>query len=158
MPPHLLFDIGSIDTDKAVVTKDEIYQINPHRHEFALLDGFSHLDLETREMIAWVDVRPDAFWVRGHIPGRPLFPGVLMIESAAQMVGYFAKILTKTDGFVGFGAVSDVKFRGQVIPGDRLLILGRITDIRGTRRIVGSVQGLVGDKMVFEGSVTGSVI
>jgi 3-hydroxyacyl-[acyl-carrier-protein] dehydratase len=158
MPPQALFDMSKVDLAATVVTKDGIYQVNPHRHEFALLDGFCHLDLDAQEMAAFVDIRDDAFWVRGHIPGRPLFPGVLMIESAAQMVGYFAKIKMDTDGFVGFGGVTDVKFRGQVTPGDRLLIIGKMTEMRGARRAVGLTQGYVNGDMVFEARVIGMVL
>jgi 3-hydroxyacyl-[acyl-carrier-protein] dehydratase len=158
MPPQALFDLSRIDPTRIVVSREGIYEVNPHRHEFALLDGFCHLDLQAQEMAAFIDVRPDAFWVRGHIPGRPLLPGVLMIEAAAQMVGYFAKIFTKIDGFVGFGGVTDVKFRGQVTPGDRLLLIGKMKEIRGTRRAVGLTQGYVNGSMVFEGCVTGMLI
>ncbi|NLF30880.1 MAG: beta-hydroxyacyl-ACP dehydratase [Planctomycetes bacterium] len=158
MPPQSLFDMSKIDLDRILVDKDGVYSVNPHRHEFALLDGFCHLDLEAQEMAAWIDMKDDAFWVRGHIPGRPLFPGVLMIEAAAQMIGYFAKVYTRTDGFIGFGAVTDVKFRGQVSCGDRLLLIGKMQEIRGTRRAVGAAQGYVNGSMVFEGCVTGMMI
>jgi len=157
MPPEVLFDLSKFDADAVVVSKDEIYQVNPHRHEFSLLDGFCHMDMEAQEMAAFVDMAEDAFWVRAHIPGRPLFPGVLMIESAAQMVGYFAKVFTKTDGFIGFGAVTDVKFRGQVTVGDRLVIIGKMQQIR-TRRSIGLTQGFVDGQMVFEACVTGMLL
>jgi len=155
MPPQPLLDLSTIDTTKIVVTREEIYQVNPHRHEFALLDGFCHIDFDAREMAAFVDIRPDAFWARGHIPGRPLFPGVLMIESAAQMVGYYTKVHAKLPGFLGFGGVDQVKFREAVTPGHRLVLLGRMTEMRGRRRAVGDTQGFVDGRMVFEGTVTG---
>ena len=158
MPPQALLDISKIDTTKTVITRQEIRDVNPHRHEFSLLDGFCHFDLDSQEMVAYVEMRPDAFWVRGHIPGRPLFPGVLMIESAAQMVSYFVKVYSKEPGFVGFGAVDGVKFRGQVVPGDRLLLLGKMKEIRGRRRAIGQTQGFVGDTMVYEGTITGMTL
>lgn len=158
MPPQPLLDIASLDLTKAVVTHEQIYQVNPHAYEFALLDGFCHLDIPRQEMAAWVDIRPDAFWVRGHIPGRPLFPGVLMIESAAQMISYFVNIVSSNEGFLGFAAVDDVKFRGQVAPGDKLVLLGKMIEIRGSRRAVGATQGFVGDRMVFEGTITGMIV
>jgi len=158
MPPQTLFDISKIDLNKTVVTREEIYKVNPHAHEFALLDGFSHIDRANMEMIAYVDMKMQDFWVRGHIPGRPIFPGVLMIESAAQMISYFVMTAEKFEGFLGFGAVDEVKFRGQVKPGDRLVLVGKMTEIRGKRRARGAVQGFVGDQMVFEGIITGMVI
>lgn len=158
MPPQPLLDLSRIDPSNVLVSKEEIYQVNPHRHEFALLDGICHIDLEEMTMAAFVDVRDDQFWVRGHIPGRPLFPGVLMIESAAQMVGYFVKEATGFEGFVGFGGVGDVKFRGQVVPGDRLILLGRQAELRGRRRITGITQGFVDGQMVYEGTIHGAMI
>jgi 3-hydroxyacyl-[acyl-carrier-protein] dehydratase len=109
------------------------------------------------EMMAYVDVRPDAFWVRGHIPGRPLMPGVLMIESSAQMISYFAKKVTQAEGFIGFGGVTDVKFRGQVVPGQKLVLLGKLLEMRA-RRTIGATQGYIDGTMVYEGTITGMLI
>lgn len=155
MPPQTLFDISAVDTQKIVITRDEIYQVNPHRYEFALLHGFCHVNWDAMEMAAVMDLTQEDFWVRGHIPGRPLLPGVLMIEAAAQMVSYFTKVHAKEPNFVGFGAVDDVKFRGQVVPGDRMLLLGKMTELRPHRRAVAQTQGFVDGKMVFEGTITG---
>lgn len=157
MPPKALFDISRIDMTRPLVSREGILQVNPHRYEFALLDGFYHLDFDAQEMAAYVDVKDDAFWVRGHIPGRPLMPGVLMIESAAQMIGYFAKRAIQTDGFIGFGGVTDVKFRGQVTPGAKLILLGKIVELR-PRRAVGLTQGFVDGSMVYEGAITGMML
>ncbi|NQU75064.1 MAG: beta-hydroxyacyl-ACP dehydratase [Planctomycetes bacterium] len=158
MPPQPLFDTSAIDPTKTIVTREQIRQVNPHRYEFSLLDGFCHFDLQAQEMMAFVDIRDDAFWVRGHIPGRPLFPGVLMIESAAQMISYFVKVYTKTPDFVGFGGVDGVKFRSQVVPGDRLLLVGKMKEIRGNRRAVALTQGYVGERMVYEGTIIGVIL
>ena len=158
MPPQTLFDISSVDLTKVVVTREEIYRLIPQRYEFALLDGLCHLDLEAKEMIAFVDLKPDAYWVRGHIPGRPLFPGVLMIETAAQLINYFTKAWSQHEGFMAFSGVDGVKFRGQVVPGDRLYMLGKMTDMRGRRRCMGQTQGFVGDRMVFEGTIAGTML
>jgi len=158
MPPQTLLDIGSIDTTATVVTREQIYDTIPHRYEFALLDGFCHLDLEAREMAAYKEICADEYWVRGHIPGRPLLPGVLMIEASAQMISYFVKLADPHEGFMGFGGVDNVKFRGQVVPGDRLLLLGRMEEIRPGRRAIGAVQGLVNGTMVYEGRITGMMV
>jgi 3-hydroxyacyl-[acyl-carrier-protein] dehydratase len=100
------------------------------------------------------DVRDDEFWVRGHIPGRPIFPGVLIIETAAQLVSYYVVSEDPSRGFLGFGGVDDVKFRGTVRPGQRLIMLGKLLENR-RRRCVGATQGFVDGQMVFEGLITG---
>ena len=55
MPPKALFDISNIDMTRPIVTREQIAEVNPHRYEFALLDGFHHLNFETLEMVAYVD-------------------------------------------------------------------------------------------------------
>jgi len=156
MPPKAIIDLAAIDTSRVLVDKDEIYRVNPHRFEFQLLDGIFHIDRDRGELAGYRDVRADEFWVRGHIPARPVMPGVLMIEAAAQLVSYYVQSderYAKGD-FLGFGGVDGVKFRGVVVPGDRLIILGKMIEIR-PRRCVGATQGLVDGQMVYEGKITG---
>ena len=158
MPPEPFLDVRQIDQSKVAVTRERIYQVNPHRHEFQQLDGIFLID-EARGLLAgFRDVRDDEFWVRGHIPGRPVFPGVLMIARAAQMVSYYVMTHLKLKGFLGFGGVDGVKFRSQVVPGDRLIMVAKMVELRGRRRNVGAVQGFVRDQMVFEGTITGMLI
>jgi len=158
MPPQALMDVRTIDQGSVAVSREQIYEINPHRHEFALLDGIFFIDEGRRLMAGFADARPDAFWVRGHIPGRPLMPGVLMIEAAAQLVSYYVMGRPGFEGFLGFGGVERMKFRGQVVPGDRLIIVAYMKEMRGKRRNVADVQGFVGEQMVYEGTITGMVI
>lgn len=154
MPPEPLFDVSSIDTNRVQVDREDIYKINPQRFEFQQLDGIFLVDTKGCRIAGYRDVRDDEFWVRGHIPGRPIFPGVLMIESAAQLVSYYVMSQFPDKGFMGFGAVDNVKFRGAVIPGERIILIGRMVEIR-QRRCVGSTQGFVDGRMVFEGVITG---
>lgn len=158
MPPQPLYDISKIDQSKVVVGKEGIYQVNPHRFEFQQLDGIFLIDEAENVIAGYRDVRDDEFWVRGHIPGRPLLPGVLMIEAAAQLFSYYVMTRADREGFLGFGGVDDVKFRGQVVPGDRLILLGTLTEVRGKRRFVGATQAFVDGRMVYEGTITGMFI
>jgi 3-hydroxyacyl-[acyl-carrier-protein] dehydratase len=157
MAPPLVVDLSKIDLGRVVMSIDEIRQYNPHRYEMEQLTGVIHLDAAAGQIVAFKDVRPDEFWVRGHIPGRPLLPGVLMIEAAAQMSSLYYKKVQQDPRFLGFGGVDGVKFRGQVVPGDRLLLLGRAVEIR-SRRAVFDTQGVVGDRLVFEARITGMPI
>jgi 3-hydroxyacyl-[acyl-carrier-protein] dehydratase len=157
MAPPLVVDLSKIDLGRVVMSIDEIRQYNPHRYEMEQLTGVIHLDAAAGQIVAFKDVRPDEFWVRGHIPGRPLLPGVLIIEAAAQMSSLYYKKVQQDPRFLGFGGVDGVKFRGQVVPGDRLLLLGRAVEIR-SRRAVFDTQGVVGDRLVFEARITGMPI
>jgi len=154
MPPQMLFDLKGINTDKVMVTKEQIYQVNPHRYEFAMLDGIFHINHQDGTAVGYRDVRDDEFWVRGHIPGRPIFPGVLMIEAAAQLVSYYALTEMPGTGFLGFSGVEEVKFRGMVTPGRRILMLGKMIEIR-TRRCIGKTQAIVDGQIVYEGTIVG---
>lgn len=157
MPPPLLLDLAGIDLDRAAITRDEIYQRLPHRFEFAQLDGFCHLDIERREMVAFRDIRPDEWWTRGHLPGQPIFPGVLMIETAAQMASYAHSLAFGGERFLAFAGVDKVKFRGTVVPPARLVFLGRGKAFT-PRRVVCLVQALRDGQLVFEGELLGVVL
>ncbi len=157
MAPSLLVDLATVDLDRVVMPIEEIRRLNPHRHEMEQLTAVVHLDADAGQIVAVRDVRDDEFWVRGHIPGRPLLPGVLMIEAAAQMCSVYFKKVKEDPRFLGFGGVDAVKFRGQVVPGDRLILLGQAVEIR-RRRAVFDTQGVVGNRLVFEARITGMPI
>ena len=154
MPPKPIFDISRIDPQRIQLARQDIYAVNPHRFEFQQLDGIYFVDEEQMIMAGYRDVRADEFWVRGHIPGRPIFPGVLMIETAAQLVSYYAMSHMPGQGFLAFGGVDGVKFRGAVRPGQRIIMVGRMVEVR-TRRCVGDTQAFVDGAMVYEGRITG---
>jgi 3-hydroxyacyl-[acyl-carrier-protein] dehydratase len=154
MPPPLLFPLDELDLTRVVMSKQEIYALLPHRHEFMLVDGILHLDVPGKIIVAYHEVREDEWWVKGHIPGRPLMPGVLMIETAAQMSSVYYSTVLGRDRFTVFGGVDQVKFRDTVTPPARLIFLGKALEVR-PRRMTSLFQGLVGDKLVIEGQITG---
>lgn len=157
MPPQLLVDLSRIDFNKIQIPKEKIHLLNPQRFEMDQLDGIFRIDFEEKILVGYRDIRADEFWVKGHIPGRPLFPGILMIECAAQLSSYYFKASLppgQDNVFVGFGGVTDVKFRGTVNPGDRLIMMGKCIDLR-SRRAVFATQGIVNGQMVFEATIIG---
>jgi 3-hydroxyacyl-[acyl-carrier-protein] dehydratase len=156
MPPPLLIDFAGLDLDRIELTKQQIYARLPQRHEFEVLDGVCLTDFERRQVVAYADIRPDAWWVRGHVPGRPLLPGVIMLEMAAQTCAVLAKLLGN-DSFVAFGGVEACKFRETVVPPSRLYILGAGVDYR-SRRIVSDTQGVMDGKLIFEARITGLML
>ena len=154
MPPEPIFDVFALDTDNVVADREAIYSVNPHRHEFQFLDRIFHLDPDTGSIAGYRDVGADEFWVRGHIPGRPIFPGVLMIETAAQLSSYLVMTQMPQKGFLGFGGVDDVKFRGIVTPGKRVIMICRCLKMR-PRRCISATQAFVDQQLVYEGTITG---
>ena len=154
MVPKLLFDLTRLDLQKIEVPIEEIRKINPHRYEFEQLSGVYRLIPEEGIIVGFKDVRSDEFWVRGHIPGHPLMPGVLIIEAAAQLASVYKGIVLPTEGFFGFGCIDEVRFRAAVRPGDRLILIGKAVQVH-VRRSIFQAQAVVGDKIVFEATITG---
>jgi 3-hydroxyacyl-[acyl-carrier-protein] dehydratase len=155
MPPSLLFDLSQIDlTGEPCFDKEAIGKMNPQRFEMQQLDGILWYDKEKFLILGYKDITEDEFWVRGHIPDRPLMPAVIMVEAAAQLSSFFVKQIYELKGFIGFAGIDSAKFRAVVEPGQRLLLLAHITKFK-RRKYTCSVQGLVDDTMVFETVVSG---
>ena len=154
MPPQLLVESSSYSLDNVVMSLDEVRKHNPQRYEMEQLSGVLKFDPEAGEIVCFKELKQDEFWVRGHIPGRPLMPGVIMIEAAAQMCSLYFSLVSSMDKFIGFGGVDGVKFRGTVLPGDTLILQGKPLEIR-PRRAVFDTIGLVGDRLVFQAQITG---
>lgn len=154
MPASILFDIGHIDFDQPAFDLSEVEKINPHRDLFRMLDNVAWVSDDNLRTATAKDIGHDEFWVAGHVPGRPLFPGVLQIETAAQLASFVTLRANPQVPFMGFVAADDFKFRGQVVPGDRLIILAEQISFRRQRSVC-QTQGWVNGKMAFEGKVTG---
>ena len=157
MPPQFLFDISGIDLNHVIYDIEHIKTVNPHRYEMQQLDGIVHLDLDAGTVIGFKDITENEFWIRGHIPSRPLMPGVLMIEAAAQLASFCAKKTLGEERFIAFGGIEDVKFRGQVTPPSRLYLLGKFLEVR-PHRFKLAAQGLVKGQMIFHATVIGMPI
>ena len=154
MPPAPLFDLSQIDLTSVLFDKQAIYKVNLQAFEMQQLDGIIWYDKEKFLILGYKDVTKDEFWVRGHIPSRPLMPGVIMIEAAAQVSSFFVKKIYDLGGFIGFAGIESAKFRGIVEPPCRLYLLGHITKFR-RRKYTCSLQGFVDGTMVFETVVSG---
>lgn len=157
MAAELLLPIDKIDLSATVCDKKEVDKYLPQTGHMRMIDRVIWIAPDGTAAVGERLIRDDEFWVEGHIPGRPIFPGVLMIEAAAQMCSLLHTRLGRANGFLGFTRCNDVVFRGQVFPGDRLLLLSQEIEFN-RRRFISKAQGVVGDKLVFEGTITGMVI
>ncbi|MDE0734458.1 MAG: beta-hydroxyacyl-ACP dehydratase [Pirellulaceae bacterium] len=152
----LLIDPALLDYDQVVADLDEIRRYNPQRFEMEQLTAVIYEDLEEYACAGYKDIGRDEFWVRGHMPDMPLMPGVIVLEAAAQLCSFFSQ---KHDllgaAMIGFGGLEKVRFRAPIIPGDRLLLICKMTKVRPGRMIVCRFQAMVGETLVVDGMLKG---
>lgn len=154
---NFLMDLSEIDLDNVVADIEEIRRYNPQRHEMEQLTAIVFDDADRAICAGYKDISDKEFWVRGHMPGMPLMPGVLMCEAAAQMCSYYAhkhKLLGDST-LVGFGGMEDVRFRDPVRPGDRLIVVCKLLKVRAGAIVVCRFQEFVGGSLVADGKIKG---
>lgn len=111
--------------------KGEIEQILPHRDPFLLLDEVLELEPGVR-VVARKLVRPDEWYLTGHFPGRPIMPGVLMVEAMAQTGAVAVLADEENRGKLAlFAGIDDVRFKRIVEPGDELELTCELERVRG---------------------------
>ena len=152
-----LVDLASLDLSRDVVSEQELRQLVPHREHFQMLDGIAHLDLENHIVVGYKDWGADAWWAPGHVPGKPLMPGVLMIEGAAQAT---TVLIRKTAGweidrFIGLGGLNDVRFRGSLVPPARIWFVGGRGQVSGRRLARFPAQAFANGQMLMEMELLG---
>lgn len=152
----LLVASSKLDFDNPIADIEEIRKYNPQRHEMEQLTAVVYLDRDTVTCAGYKDITSNEFWVRGHMPGMPLMPGVVMLEAVAQLCSFVTQKLDLLGTeMVGFGGLEEVRFRDPVLPGDRLVVMCRLDKVRRGRMIVCKFQGAVKDRVVVEGILKG---
>ena len=154
--PERIIDPAQFAAAQPIADLEEIRRHIPQRFEMEQLTGILHLDTENHLCVGYKDISREEFWVRGHMPGMPLMPGVIMLESAAQLASFYAQkhdmLQTK---MIAFGGVEQVRFREPVIPGDRLVMALQLIKARPRRMMVCRFEGYVREKLVVDGTLKG---
>jgi 3-hydroxyacyl-[acyl-carrier-protein] dehydratase len=134
----------------------EIEEILPHRDPFLLIDEV--LELEPgRRVVARREVRVEDPWFAGHFPGRPVMPGVLIVEAMAQTGAVAVLVEEGNRGKIAFFAgIDDCRFKRIVEPGDVLTLTCEIDTVRGPIGR-GKATAHVGDELAARGTLTFAV-
>jgi 3-hydroxyacyl-[acyl-carrier-protein] dehydratase len=136
--------------------RDVIEQILPHRDPFLLIDEVLELEPGKR-IVACKTVRPDEWYLAGHFPGRPIMPGVLMVEGMAQAGAVAALSVEEYRGKLAlFAGIDDVRFKRIVEPGDTLIYECELEAVRGPVGR-GKAKATVGGKLAVRGTLTFAV-
>jgi 3-hydroxyacyl-[acyl-carrier-protein] dehydratase len=134
----------------------EIEQILPHREPFLLIDEVVELVAGERA-VARKRVREDEWYLRGHFPGRPVMPGVLIVEALAQTGAVAVLSEDENRGRIAlFAGIDDVRFKRVVEPGDELELRCELERVRGPIGR-GRAEARVGDEVAARGTLTFAV-
>jgi 3-hydroxyacyl-[acyl-carrier-protein] dehydratase len=138
------------------IGRDEIEAILPHRDPFLLLDEVIELEPGKR-VVARKQVRDDEFWTQGHFPGRPVMPGVLIVEAMAQAGAVAVLSEEENRGKIAlFAGIDGVRFKRIVEPGDELELTCELETVRGPIGR-GKARATVDGKLAARGTLTFAV-
>ncbi len=154
------FADGKADGSKANITYslEEIQQLLPHRYPFALVDRIiDYVPGERATGIKNVTFNEPHF--QGHFPGRPIMPGVLIVEAMAQVGGIVLSQLPGVDGrLCVFAGIDKVKFRRPVVPGDQLVITTELITVKRLRFGKMTSRAQVDGQLACEGTLMFSIV
>ncbi|WP_072620424.1 3-hydroxyacyl-ACP dehydratase FabZ [Spirulina major] len=150
--------VDSLGGAKTVFSIEEIQNILPHRYPFALVDRIIEYS-PGKHAVGIKNVTMNEPFFQGHFPGRPIMPGVLMVEAMAQVGGIILKQMPGQEkSLFVFAGIDKVRFRRPVVPGDRLVMTVELLRFRGGR--FGKMQGRaeVEGELAVEGEMLFSLV
>ncbi|MEA5508363.1 3-hydroxyacyl-ACP dehydratase FabZ [Crocosphaera sp. UHCC 0190] len=134
-------------------TVREIQELLPHRYPFALVDRI--IDYEPgKKAVGIKNVTINEPFFPGHIPSLPIMPGVLIVESMAQVGGVILTLLPGMKGvFFAFAGIDKVRFRRPVVPGDQLIMTVELLALKRNRIAKMQGEGKVDGELAVQGEM-----
>ena len=128
---------------------NQIQNLLPHRYPFLLVDRIEQV--EDGRIVGIKNVSINEEFFQGHYPGHPIMPGVLIIESMAQVGGFLMMkdLENPEDKLPFFAGIDKARFRRPVVPGDQLRIVGEMLKSRGNIAKI-SAKAYVDDELAAE--------
>ena len=140
-----------------MLNKEEIKNIIPQRDPFLMIDEVEEY-VPGESAIAYKNVNEQEWYFKGHFPGNPIMPGVLIAESLAQTGAVAILSMDKNKGKNAlFGGIDKMKFKRKVVPGDRLKLEVKIIKRKGPIG-VGEAIATVDEKIVAKGELTFALV
>lgn len=161
-PPSTKDQPDNLPTNKSdpqiIFTVEEIQKLLPHRYPFALVDRIIEY-VPGKRAVGIKNVTFNEPHFQGHFPGRPIMPGVLIIEAMAQVAGVVMTQLPESkEGLFLFAGIDKVRFRRQVVPGDQLLMTLELLWVKQRRFGKMQARAEVDGQLAAEGELMFSLV
>ena len=137
--------------------KEGIKKIIPQRAPFLMIDEVEEY-IPGESAVAYKNVSEDEYYFKGHFPRNPIMPGVLIVESLAQTGAVAILSMEENKGKNAlFGGIDKLRFKKQVVPGDRLKLEVKIIKRKGPIGI-GEAIATVDGKIAAKGELTFAIV
>jgi len=153
--------VSKVSSESVVLSGKEVLTLLPQQEPFRFVDNIVEVDED--HIIANYRFRPEADFYKGHFPGNPVTPGVILLESLAQVgvvaLGIYLFALEEglrgvTDKIALF-VDADVEFSGMVLPGEKVIISGKKVFFRRNKLRTEAMMTTEDGSLVCSGTISG---